>query len=113
MNNNNNQDIVKDVNPEISRIIYPNCAYIHFKGNIYYVDSITRHTETDELQVNYHALYGDGEGYSRPYDMFVEQVPEFSEVDNIADQTYRFEKLDGKIIYDKKRDCFLYVGNNI
>lgn len=51
-----------------------NRVYRHYKGNYYYVMDLAEHTETNELMVVYHALYGDYECYVRPFVMFVEEL---------------------------------------
>lgn len=45
--------------------------YRHYKGNVYQVLSIARHSETLEILVVYQALYGDYGIWVRPYDLFV------------------------------------------
>ena len=49
--------------------------YRHYKGNIYQVLGVARHSETDELLVVYRPLYGAGELWVRPLAMFLESVP--------------------------------------
>jgi len=67
-----------------------NVMYRHFKGKLYYVHSIARHSETGERVVVYQALYGDMNMYVRPYSMFNDVIDKDRE-DNITGQTFRFE----------------------
>lgn len=60
----------------------------HYKGNYYYVQSCSIHTETEDVLVNYHSLYSTdkhpfGQLWSRPLNMWNEHVndmPRFIEV---------------------------------
>lgn len=63
--------------------------YRHYKGNLYYVVGLAEHSETNELMVVYHALYGDNEMWVRPLEMFLSEVEEGKE--NPTGQKYRFE----------------------
>jgi hypothetical protein len=63
-------------------------AYRHYKGNLYEVLGVARHSETEEEVVVYRALYGDGGLWVRPLAMFEEtvlvdgrQVPRFAPVE--------------------------------
>lgn len=48
--------------------------YRHYKGNLYHVIEVARHSETREELVVYRALYGDFGLWVRPFAMFIEQV---------------------------------------
>ena len=48
--------------------------YRHYKGNLYKVLHLARHTETEETLVVYQALYGEYGIWARPLEMFLETV---------------------------------------
>lgn len=48
--------------------------YQHYKGPYYEVIDTVRHSEDETLLVLYRPLYGDGDLWVRPYDMFFENV---------------------------------------
>lgn len=48
--------------------------YKHYKGNLYRVHWIARHSETEEQLVVYQCEYGDRSYWVRPLKMFVETV---------------------------------------
>lgn len=48
--------------------------YRHFKGNLYELLYVARHSETLEEMVVYRALYGDGGVWVRPLSMWTEHV---------------------------------------
>lgn len=49
-------------------------VYRHYKGNLYEVLAIAKHSETLEDMVVYRALYGEGLVWVRPVSMFEEEV---------------------------------------
>ncbi|MGB2259537.1 MAG: DUF1653 domain-containing protein [Porticoccaceae bacterium] len=51
-----------------------NGIYKHYKGNLYEVLGVARHSETEEQHVVYKTLYGDYSMWIRPLEMFVEQI---------------------------------------
>ena len=62
--------------------------YRHFKGNMYEVVGVARHSETEEPLVVYRALYGEGGLWVRPAEMWNEIVER-------SGKTYRrFYRLD-------------------
>ena len=66
----------------------------HFKGDLYLVEDIVIHSETQEKLVLYRALYGDCGRFVRPYNMFLEEVPKNKK--NPTGQIYRFEEYEVK-----------------
>ena len=62
--------------------------YKHYKGNKYELLYIANHSETLEKMVVYKALYGEGEVWVRPLEMWEETV----EVDGVM--VKRFEKIN-------------------
>ena len=49
-------------------------VYEHYKGGLYQVLEVARHSETEELLVVYRTLYGDYSMWVRPLDMFQQSV---------------------------------------
>ncbi|MBD5523862.1 MAG: DUF1653 domain-containing protein [Lachnospiraceae bacterium] len=65
--------------------------YRHFKGNIYQIRCLAKHSETGEMMVVYQAMYDTFQIYVRPLDMFMEEVDRAKYPD--VKQRYRFELL--------------------
>jgi hypothetical protein len=62
--------------------------YSHYKGKDYELLMVARRSETEEKMDIYKMLYGEGDVWVRPYEMFMEMV----EVDGLLKP--RFEKVD-------------------
>lgn len=69
----------------------PQEMYRHFKGNIYQIRCLAKHSETGEMMVVYQAMYDTFQIYVRPLDMFMEEVDHAKYPD--VKQRYRFELL--------------------
>lgn len=72
----------------------------HFKGDLYLLEEFVTHSENGETMVLYRALYGECGLFVRPYDMFIEKVPENKE--NPTDQVYRFQEYNISSIKNNK-----------
>ena len=66
--------------------------YRHFKGKEYEVIAIGKHSETLEEMVVYKALYGNGDVWIRPLEMFTTKLDKNKYPD--INQEYRFKEID-------------------
>lgn len=69
----------------------PQEVYRHFKGNVYQIVTLARHSETGEKMVVYQQLYAPYEFYVRPLEMFMSKI-DTRKYPN-EKQVYRFEKI--------------------
>lgn len=70
----------------------PQEIYRHFKGNIYQIITLARHSESGVKMVVYQQLYAPFEVYVRPLEMFMSKI-DARKYPN-EKQVYRFERLD-------------------
>lgn len=63
--------------------------YKHFKNNYYILEDVATHSETGEKYAVYRQLYGNGELYIRPLDMFLSEVDR-NKYPNVK-QKFRFQ----------------------
>lgn len=63
--------------------------YRHFKGGLYQILNIAKHTETNEDLVIYQALYGEYGVFAKPLSMFISKLDK-NKYQNV-DAEYRFE----------------------
>ena len=64
-------------------------VYKHFKNNYYILEDVATHSETGEKYAVYRQLYGNGELYIRPLDMFLSEGDKNKYPD--VKQKFRFE----------------------
>ena len=67
------QDILPCLSPKAKSIVIGS-LYEHYKGLRYKILGVARHSETLEELIVYQALYGDGDMWVRPLDMFLENI---------------------------------------
>jgi len=70
----------------------PQEIYRHFKGNVYQIITLARHSETNIKMVVYQQLYAPYGVYVRPLDMFMSKID--TKKYPKEKQIYRFEKID-------------------
>jgi hypothetical protein len=68
-----NQEALPGLSPR-AKSITAGSLYEHYKGLCYKVLGVARHSETLEESVVYQALYGEGDIWVRPLDMFLENI---------------------------------------
>ncbi|CDQ41879.1 DUF1653 domain-containing protein [Virgibacillus salexigens] len=66
-----NKEIIELANQDRKALL--NQVYQHYKGALYIVDSVARHTETGEQMVVYRSL-DTGQQWVRPKDMFLDII---------------------------------------
>lgn len=77
--------------PNNDKVIHENYVYQHYKGGLYFVKDIIKHTETGELLVSYIQLE-TGEKFARPLSMFTDDL----KLPGFLFATPRFSPVSGK-----------------
>lgn len=62
--------------------------YRHYKGNLYQVLGVARHSETEEFLVVYRPLYGERGLWVRPLAMFTQRITH----EGSAVERFRYER---------------------
>ena len=75
--------------------------YRHFKGNVYRLVGIAKDSETLEEMVVYQAMYGDGQLWVRPKEMF------FGKVERDGKVMERFTEISEDISSTKEENDYL------
>ena len=91
----------------------PQEIYRHFKGNIYQIITLARHSESGVKMVVYQQLYAPYEVYVRPLEMFMSRI-DTRKYPN-EKQMHRFERLDvrGEESVEKPRETSAETLNRI
>lgn len=85
--------------------------YRHFKGNVYEIVAIAKHTESDERLVIYKSGNENATVYARPLEMFLSEVDHEKYKD--VEAKYRFTLLDSNKDEDSaKAEITENAGNN-
>ena len=82
--------------------------YRHFKGRLYEVVGIARHSETEEAMVVYQALYGDGGIWVRPASMWNEIVEREGKTYR---RFYRLDRIERVEKYERLFDAAAAMHN--
>lgn len=85
-------------------------VYRHFKGNLYRVLNIAKHTETGENLVIYQDMQDDTKIYARPYEMFVSKVDKDKYPDVTAE--FRFTPYKDEIGQSIDPDLSKFLDTN-